>query len=87
MRTFHVSIFLYDPWANVESFFPSYFLRPFRVRFACFHSFECLKRYAGFEFGVVSSALYFHIRACALGLYSAPTQPNHNLASDPIFGG
>jgi hypothetical protein len=51
-----------------------------------FDALERLKRHAGLEFGVVSSAFAFHFVCVRFGLQSAPTHHNHSLASGPIFG-
>jgi hypothetical protein len=52
-----------------------------------FDALDRLKRHAGLEFGVVSSAFAFHF-FCVFwfGLQSALTHHNHSLASGPIFG-
>lgn len=51
-----------------------------------FHALDRLKRHAGLEFWVVSSAFAFHFVCVRFGLQSAPTHHNHSLAPGPIFG-
>jgi hypothetical protein len=51
-----------------------------------FHALDRLKRHAGLEFGVVSSAFAFHFVCVRFGLQSAPTHHNHSLATGPISG-
>jgi hypothetical protein len=50
-----------------------------------FGALERLKRHAGLEFGVVSSAFAFHFVCVRFGLDAAPTHHNHSLATGPIF--
>ncbi|WP_234047468.1 hypothetical protein, partial [Luteolibacter pohnpeiensis] len=50
-------------------------------------SLERLKRHAGLEFGVVSSAFAFHFVRVRFGLRYQPKHHNHSLATGPIFGG
>src|ERR1035437_4415988 len=52
-----------------------------------FDALERLKRHAGLEFGVVSSAFAFHFVCVRFGLNAAPTHHNHSLASGLIFWG
>ena len=50
-----------------------------------FDALERLKRYAGFEFGVVSSSFAFHFLCVRFGLNAAPTHHNHSLTAGLIF--
>jgi len=50
-----------------------------------FDSLERFERYAGLEFGVVSSAFAFHFVCVRFGLHAAPTHHNHSLATGLIF--
>ncbi|MFN9512883.1 MAG: hypothetical protein ACK57Z_07920, partial [Akkermansiaceae bacterium] len=78
--SFHMSDFgVICPSQTSQSFNKT--LAPF-----CGTTSDRLKRHAGLEFGVVSSAFAFHFFVCWFGLQSAPTHHNHSLASGPIFG-
>ena len=52
-----------------------------------FDALERLKRHAGLEFGVVSSAFAFHFVCVRFGLNAVPTHHNHSIATGPIFWG
>ncbi len=52
-----------------------------------FDALERFERYAGLEFGVVSSAFAFHFVCVEFGLQPDPPHHNHSLATGPIFWG